>query len=75
MGKHKGSRIDREKRKPVMEEVVIVGAGRSTLGTFNGSIPSLSHVQVFEMIKRDMNRGLAALCIDGGQSIPLTIER
>lgn len=47
------------------EDIVIVGASGARI------LVTLLH----EMARRDANRGLATLCIGGGQGVALAVER
>lgn len=57
-------------------DIVNVNGGAIALGHPIGASGCRVLVTLlFEMIKRDVNRGLATLCIGGGQGIALAIER
>ncbi len=66
-----------------IEDVVIVSAVRTPIGKFQGVLSDLSAPQLgasgarilttllYEMIRRDIHKGIAALCLGGGNAMGL----
>lgn len=59
----------------------IVAARRTPIGRFNGVFADVSSAGLgsaallHEMQRREVRRGLATLCIGGGQGVAICIER
>ena len=60
----------------VPENKVNVNGGAIAIGhPIGASILRMCLTLIHEMIKRDVNKGLATLCIGGGMGIAMCIER
>lgn len=59
-----------------MREVVIAGAARTPIGSFNGSLSTVSAVDLGVVsVKEALKKGIATLCIGGGMGTAVVVER